>query len=177
MPGLYEGEHFDLAGFCVGAVARRNSDYLYIIPRNDIEAGDVLIGIPSSGPHSNGFSLIRKLYKDNNLEYDKMCLEPTRIYVDDFSDNWQFIKAAAHITGGGIHGNLPRVLPPLYDYELNDTFSAFSPWWQQLYDMSKLNRFEFESVFNCGWGMVIVINKQDVNLLTIEDAKVIGEII
>jgi phosphoribosylformylglycinamidine cyclo-ligase len=180
MPGLYEGEHFDLAGFCVGAVARRNSDYLYIIPRDDIKPGDVLIGIPSSGPHSNGFSLIRKLYKDNNLEYDKMCLEPTRIYVDDLSDNWQFIKAAAHITGGGIHGNLPRVLPSYCDYKLHDNFDVpvrRLSWWKELYYMSKLNKYEFESIFNCGWGMILVVDKISVDqLVDLEDAEVIGEI-
>ena len=181
MPGLYEGEHFDLAGFCVGAVARKNSDYLHIIPRDDIKPGDILVGIPSSGPHSNGFSLLRKIYKDHNLDYDEMCLEPTRIYVDSFSGNFNHIKAAAHITGGGIHGNLPRVLPNYCDFKLHDSWNVYmqaSGWWNDLWHRSDLDELEFENVFNCGWGMVLVVDKRSLeDLRKLDDAQVIGEVI
>ena len=179
MPGLYEGEHFDLAGFCVGTVARKDFNDLHVIPRDDIRPGDVLVGIPSSGPHSNGFSLLRKIYKDNNLEYDEMCLEPTRIYVDCFSGNFHHIKAAAHITGGGIHGNLPRVFPRYCDFKLHDMFNnpRNCDWWWEMELLSKLDRHEFESVFNCGWGMVLVVDKLSLDrLVDLEDAEVIGEI-
>ena len=167
MPGLYEGEHFDLAGFCMGVIERK-----YEIPKN-VSAGDILIGLPSSGPHSNGFSLIRKLYK----EYTEEMLTPTRIYTHNVLPIIKHINALAHITGGGIHGNLPRVLPKGTSYKLK---FKYSKQWQELYKKTKFSKAEFENTFNCGWGMLVVAKKlhdTDKILDHIKDAKVIGEII
>src|SRR5919112_2064728 len=121
MPGLYHGDDYDLAGFAVGAVERGE-----ILPRNDIAAGDVLIGLASSGAHSNGYSLVRKAVDQSGLEWDaaapfergkslgEAILTPTRIYVKSCLSairETKAIKALCHITGGGFPDNIPRVLP------------------------------------------------------------------
>ena len=158
MPGLYKGEHFDLAGFCMGVIEKK-----YEIPRH-VSSGDVLVGLPSSGPHSNGFSLIRKLYKKNMRKFDSFLLTPTRIYSDIILPNLENIKALAHITGGGIHENLLRVLPEGITYRLNKNVHSDlrnnNSWWLDLLKMSKMSTIEFENVFNCGWGMIAVVDKE-----------------
>ena len=164
MPGMYEGDKFDLAGFCMGVVLKD-------IPIG-CESGDFIVGIPSSGPHSNGFSLIRKLYKDNNKPFDDFLLTPTRIYTKEILENLNWIKACSHITGSGIHGNLPRVLGNK-QYELD--IEIPKGWWSELFSMSSMSKFEFENVFNCGWGMLIVTETPD--RLNIPDKQVIGRII
>ena len=158
LPGMYDGDRFDLAGFCMGIVARKDFNYLYEIPRSDIVAGDLIVGIPSSGPHSNGYSLIRKLY-NSYVNYEEYLLTPTRIYVKEVMAVLPYVKAIAHITGGGIHGNLPRVLPTGTNYNLPITLEG---WWQELYDMSKIEQYEFECIFNCGWGMLLVVSRDEV---------------
>lgn len=175
LPGMYKGTRFDLAGFCMGVVARKDFNYLYEIPRTDIVAGDVIVGIPSSGPHSNGYSLIRKIYQPY-INYEEYLLTPTRIYVDEVMSVLPYVKAAAHITGGGIHGNLPRVLPKGTTYNLPIKLEG---WWEELFYMTNMQRYDFESVFNCGWGMLLVISNLDVAdvLEKIKDAKDIGTII
>jgi len=156
MPGVYKGERFDLAGFCMGVVKNKYPKHVL--------AGDVLVGLPSSGPHSNGFSLIRKLYKKNMRKFDSFLLTPTRIYSDIILPNLGNIKAVAHITGGGIHGNLPRVLPKGITYRLNNNVHSDlrnnNSWWIDLLEMSEMSIFEFENVFNCGWGMIAVVDKE-----------------
>ena len=158
MPGVYKGERFDLAGFCVGVIENK-----YEIPRQ-VSSGDVLVGLPSSGPHSNGFSLIRKLYKKNMRKFDSFLLTPTRIYSDIILPNLENIKALAHITGGGIHENLLRVLPEGITYRLNKNVHSDlrnnNSWWLDLLKMSKMSTIEFENVFNCGWGMIAVVDKE-----------------
>ena len=119
-PGLYTKSNFDLAGFAIGLVHAQD-----VRPKN-VKAGDHIIGIPSSGLHSNGFSLIRKLYN----EYTEEMLTPTRIYTYDVLPIIEHINALAHITGGGIHGNLPRVLPIGTSYKLK---FKYSKQWQELY--------------------------------------------
>lgn len=155
MPGVYTGTHFDLAGFCMGVVEHE-------LPRT-CKTGDLLIGIPSSGPHSNGFSLLRKL-----LPMDEIPLEPTRIYTDEILNNITQIKACAHITGGGIHGNLPRVLGTNQTYNLQ--FDIPVGWWRDVWKTSGLDRYDFESTFNCGWGMIVVAEQE----LDIPGSRVIG---
>lgn len=157
MPGVYSDTQFDLAGFCMGVVE-------HALPRA-CNSGDLLIGIPSSGPHSNGFSLLRKL-----LPMDEIPLEPTRIYTHEIMDHIHNIKACAHITGGGIHGNLPRVLGANQTYELE--FDIPSGWWQDLWKTSGMDRHEFESTFNTGWGMIVVAEQE----LDIVGSQVIGKI-
>ena len=156
MPGVYEGERFDLAGFCMGVVKNK-------YPKQ-VSSGDVLVGLPSSGPHSNGFSLIRKLYKKNMRKFDDFLLTPTKIYSDMILPNLENIKALAHITGGGIHGNIPRVIPEGMTYRLNNNVHSDlrnnNSWWIDLLEMSEMSIFEFENVFNCGWGMIAIIAEE-----------------
>ena len=171
MPGMYAEGDYDLAGFAVGAVERGE-----ILPRPDIIAGDALIGLPSSGVHSNGFSLVRKLVANAGLEWDAptpwdqsrslaaSLLEPTRIYVKPLlaaieatggaSDG--AIKALSHITGGGLSENLPRVLPDTVAAAID--LSTFTPpavfgW---LAKQGRLDDREMLRTFNCGIGMVLV---------------------
>jgi len=167
MPGVYTKSKFDLAGFAIGLVHAQDER-----PKN-VKVGDHIIGIPSSGLHSNGFSLIRKLYNG----YTEEMLTPTRIYTYDVLPIIEHINALAHITGGGIHGNLPRVLPKGTSYKLK---FKYSEQWQELYKKTKFSKAEFESTFNCGWGMLLVAKKlheTDKILDHIKDATVIGEII
>ena len=164
MPGVYTKSNFDLAGFAIGLVHAQDER-----PKN-VKVGDHIIGIPSSGLHSNGFSLIRKLYN----EYTEEMLTPTRIYTYDVLPIIKHINALAHITGGGIHGNLPRVLPKGTSYKLK---FKYSKQWQELYKKTKFSKAEFESTFNCGWGMLLVAKETDKILDHIKDAKVIGEVI
>jgi phosphoribosylformylglycinamidine cyclo-ligase len=166
MPDVYEGDKFDLAGFCMGVVIDE-------LPKKDLmKEGDVIIGIPSSGPHSNGFSLLRKLYHGI---YHLNILRPTRIYTNDILSILPLIKGAAHITGGGIHGNLPRILPDNLNYNIN---IILQDWWLDLFNFAKMDKHEFESVFNCGWGMLLVVEKDNVDKITeiINDSKVLGAI-
>ena len=154
MPGVYQDTQFDLAGFCMGIVEQE-------LPRQ-AHCGSLLIGIPSSGPHSNGYSLLRKI-----LPLDEIPLEPTRTYTNEIMDNIDDILACAHITGGGLHGNIPRVLGGL-NYKLE--YGGMVGWWNDLYRDSKLPLHEFESTFNCGYGMVIVAKEE----LDIPGSQVIG---
>jgi len=167
MPGMYAGEDFDLAGFVVGATERGA-----LLPRRDLmKAGDALIGIMSSGPHSNGYSLIRRIIEDAGLTLDskapfapgrrlaKALLEPTRIYVKALMPLIQQgrIKGLAHITGGGITGNTPRMLPDHLTFEIDyDSFErpAVFNW---LAKAGEVNEKEMRRTFNCGVGMILAV--------------------
>jgi phosphoribosylformylglycinamidine cyclo-ligase len=172
MPGMYAGKDFDLAGFSVGVVEREQ-----ILDQSNVQYGDVLIGIESSGPHSNGYSLIRKVLEisDASLqdvigegEYavslGKALLEPTNIYVKPILQLLkQFdIHAVAHITGGGLTENLPRVLPvkskAVIDLNAWDRSVVFD-WLQQ---QGNIEESEMLRTFNCGIGMVIVVAENEV---------------
>ena len=160
MPDMYPQGEYDLAGFCVGAVERVN-----MIDGTTISAGDALVGLAASGPHSNGYSLIRKvlaLAPDEQIEgrsASEALLEPTRIYVRSILELMQAVKVKglAHITGGGISENLPRVIPQQLHAEV-DTSS-----WQQgavfdwLAKTGNIETSEMRRTFNCGIGMVVVV--------------------
>ena len=167
MPGMYEGGKYDLAGFC-GAAAERNA----LFPRHDVmRAGDLLIGIPSSGPHSNGYSLIRKIVAlsgfgwsapcpwNNEITLAEALLIPTKIYVKSVMPLIKsgLIKGLAHITGGGLTENTPRMLPdhltPQYDYEALE----LPPVFKWLQDTGGVALSEMHRTFNCGIGMVLCI--------------------
>ena len=166
MPGLYHGRDYDLAGFSVGAAERGT-----LLPR-DVAAGDIVLGLASSGVHSNGFSLVRKLIADNGLNYDGICpwggalslgealLEPTRIYVKPLlaalrqSDG---IKALAHITGGGLIENVPRVLPENLTCEVDLTNIEVPRVFGWLQSYGNISLREMLRTFNCGVGMVVVV--------------------
>ena len=158
LPGMYENDKFDLAGFALGVIRKDFS-------KSIIKGGEYLIGIPSSGPHSNGFSLLRNL-----LPADRIPLTPTRIYTNEIIDNISNIKACAHITGGGIHGNISRILQG-HQYTLD--LPKKDDWWSTLYSLCKIDEYQFENIFNCGWGMICVAEIE----LPIKDSKVIGKIL
>ena len=167
MPGMYSQGDYDLAGFCVGIVEKE-----CIIDGTACQIGDKLIGIASSGPHSNGYSLIRKILEMNRLS---LCnpfhqttigdhlIEPTRIYVKPILALLQDISvhAIAHITGGGITENLPRVVPEnikaIIDLSAWETPPIFT-WLQQQGD---INEAEMLGTFNCGIGMIVCVSSED----------------
>jgi phosphoribosylformylglycinamidine cyclo-ligase len=180
MPGMYKEGDFDLAGFCVGIAEK---DELNRIDK--IKAGDTLIALPSSGVHSNGFSLVRKLLLEKlgmSLDDDfqgkalkDVLLEPTRIYVKEFKANKDKINALAHITGGGITENLPRVLPDNLKAVVKRADIRVLPIFQFMAEHVELE--EMYRTFNMGVGMVLVVSEQNVeSVLANTDGYVIGYI-
>lgn len=171
MPGMYAKGDYDLAGFAVGAVERN-----MLLPRNTITNGDVLIGIASSGVHSNGYSLVRKIVHDSGMvmtddapfetEHRTLggaLLEPTRIYVKSLLPllATQKIKAMAHITGGGLSENLPRVLPESLAAHI-ELERWDMPWvFKWLMAAGDVDTSEMLRTFNCGIGMILVVAKDD----------------
>ena len=165
MPGMYEGEDYDLAGFCVGVVERAK-----ILDGSRVQPGDALIALPSSGPHSNGYSLIRKVLEVTGADTAEPCgdvslgealLAPTTIYnrpllaVQKLLD----IKAMAHITGGGILENLPRVLPGHLGAEIQRDSWQLPPVFQWLQAGGNIEDTEMMRTFNCGIGMILVVDQ------------------
>ena len=180
MPGMYKEGDFDLAGFCVGIAEK---DELNRIDK--IKAGDTLMALPSSGVHSNGFSLVRKLLLEKlgmSLDDDfqgkplkDVLLEPTRIYVKEFKANKDKINALAHITGGGITENLPRVLPDNLKAVVKRADVRVLPIFQFMAEHVELE--EMYRTFNMGVGMVLVVSSENVDsVLANTDGYVIGHI-
>jgi phosphoribosylformylglycinamidine cyclo-ligase len=157
MPGMYPEGEYDLAGFCVGVVEKER-----ILDGRAIVPGDALLGIASSGPHSNGYSLIRKILERAKPPFDP--LEPTRIYVKPVLKLLESVpvKGLAHITGGGVVGNVPRILPTgtraVIRKDAWPRPAAFT-WLQQTGNVAE---DEMWRVFNCGIGMVAVLSSKDV---------------
>ena len=166
MPGIYKTGDFDLAGFALGAVERNS-----ILPTNVCE-GDVLLGLSSNGIHSNGFSLVRKIIELSKLDLNLPCsfsdlslglelLKPTRLYVDCTRLILKKVNSIVHITGGGIVENVPRGLPEgmtaLIDLDAWELPKVFK-W---LYEAGQLSEIEMLRTFNCGVGLVLVVNKND----------------
>jgi phosphoribosylformylglycinamidine cyclo-ligase len=168
MPGMYEGDDYDLAGFCVGIVDKKK-----IIDGSKVKSGDVLLGLASSGPHSNGYSLIRKILEvseaDINQEFDdgktlgETLLEPTKIYVKPLLRLFKEVevKALSHITGGGLQENLPRVLPKQAKAVVNTNAWSMPKVFQWLQQEGNVDRLEMYRTFNCGIGMVLVVSKEN----------------
>ena len=168
MPGMYKKGDFDLAGFAVGAVEREA-----ILPKqSEIKAGDLIVALPSSGVHSNGFSLVRKIMEIHNLKYDdfaefdtsktyaEIFLEPTKLYVKDCLalHKKSLVKAFCHITGGGFTENIPRILPDNLSFSINSDYKlpALFSWLQT---KANLSLAELYKTFNCGAGMVAVMDE------------------
>jgi len=181
MPGMYSEDDFDLAGFAVGIAERSQMDRVSLVK----PAGQILIALPSSGVHSNGYSLVRKLFfekLDMKLEDDfngkpliETLLEPTRIYVKDFKDNKDNIVALAHITGGGIVENLPRVLPEGVKAVVREADIRVLPVFAFM--EQHVERAEMFRAFNMGVGMVWVVEPENVDaVLANTDGYVIGHI-
>ena len=186
MPDMYKNDDYDLAGFCVGIVDQEN-----VITGEDIQIGDSLIGIASSGPHSNGYSLIRKVLEIQNIDDKKNSsviedlLAPTKIYVKSVSELMKKIKikGMAHITGGGITENIPRILSPNLMANINTNTWEMNPIFEWIATRGNISEEEMRKTFNCGIGMVLVIeNKNTKETLEIlsangEKAWEIGSII
>ena len=166
MPGMYQGEEYDLAGFCVGVVEKQK-----IVTGKKVSQGDVLIALSSSGVHSNGYSLVRKILADSHTSLDmpfekstvgEVLLKPTRIYVKSILALLKQVDvhAISHITGGGFSENIPRVLPDnmcavidLKSWEFPEVFA----WLQQ---KGNIEQHEMFRTFNCGVGMVLVVSSE-----------------
>ena len=166
MPGMYAGDDYDLAGFAVGAAERGR-----LLPRGDLKPGDVLFGLPSSGVHSNGFSLVRRIVALTGLAWDAQApfapgrtlaqalLVPTRLYVKPLLAALKAtdgIKALAHITGGGFPDNIPRVLPEGLGVSLDLAAIPVPPVFGWLAKTGNVAEREMLRTFNCGVGMIVV---------------------
>ncbi|MCT8126468.1 phosphoribosylformylglycinamidine cyclo-ligase [Alishewanella sp. BS5-314] len=163
MPGMYHGDDYDIAGFCVGVVEKAD-----IIDGSKVQPGDQLIALASSGPHSNGFSLIRKVLEVSGQSPETLLagksladhlLEPTRIYVKNLLALFKTtpVHALCHITGGGFWENIPRVLPANTKAVINGKswqWPAIFDWLQQ---QGNISRHEMYRTFNCGVGMIVVV--------------------
>ena len=167
MPGMYEGEDYDLAGFCVGVVEKSK-----IIDGTKVASGDVLLGLASSGPHSNGYSLIRKIVEvsgsswDDDFEGKKLgeqLITPTRIYVKPLLELMETvdIKALSHITGGGLLENIPRVMPDYTCASINSSDWEMPAIFKWLQEKGNIDNTEMYRTFNCGIGMVICVAEED----------------
>ncbi len=163
MPGMYSNGEYDLAGFAVGAVEKN-----LIIDGKDIRSGDVVLGLASSGPHSNGYSLIRKVVETARADLSsgfegrtlgETLLEPTRIYVKPVLAALKQVrlKGLAHITGGGLVENVPRVLPENVCAQLEKSAWPRPPIFEWLRKQGNVAEAEMHRVFNCGIGMAIVV--------------------
>ena len=187
MPGMYEGEDYDLAGFSVGIVEKDQ-----IIDGSNVASGDVLIGLASSGPHSNGYSLIRKVIElQDDLQQTiggkplaEALLEPTRIYVKSLLKliSKHPVHALAHITGGGFTENIPRVLPDFTVANVELGSWPSQPVFDWLQEEGNITDEEMLKTFNCGIGMVICVAKENVDAVLAElaanneDAYIVGNI-
>ena len=193
MPGLYKDGDYDLAGFAVGAAERGT-----LLPRPDIAAGDAVIGLASSGIHSNGFSLVRKIVAASGIGFEAKApfspvmtlggalLTPTRLYVRSCLRAIRetgAVKGLAHITGGGLTDNIPRVLPKRLGVGIDLARLPVLPVFKWLAEQGRVAEFELLRTFNCGIGMVAIVRSdaiaQVTNILTEagENAVLLGEVI
>ncbi len=168
MPGMYAPGHYDLAGFVVGAVERAD-----VLPKTeDMKAGDVLIALPSSGLHANGFSLVRRIVERSGLKWDdkapfddkltlgEALLAPTRIYVKSVLQliRLKRIKGLAHITGGGLTENAPRMCPDHLAPKIDYNAWGLPPMFKWLQETGAVSDEEMRRTFNCGVGMVLAVD-------------------
>ena len=177
MPGFYPEDEYDIAGFCVGSVKKDE-----MLDPSNVKEGDSLVALPSSGVHSNGFSLVRKIFADVNQYIPELgrtlgeeLLTPTRIYVKDVLPVLPFVKSIAHITGGGFYENIPRCLPEGLCAKIDRATVKTPPIFDVIMHEGKIALDEMYHVFNMGVGMVIVTAKPDEITRAIDGAYVIGE--
>jgi phosphoribosylformylglycinamidine cyclo-ligase len=167
MPGMYQHGDYDLAGFCVGIVEKNK-----VIDGSQVQSGDILLGLASSGPHSNGYSLIRKIIEKHNADLKQpfenstlgqSLLEPTRIYVKSLLKLIEKvdIHAVSHITGGGLLENIPRVLPDNCCAKIDQNSWQLPAIFNWLQEHGNIEQNEMHRTFNCGIGMVIAVAKED----------------
>ena len=193
MPGMYQEGDYDLAGFCVGAVERGN-----VLPRLEAQrAGDMLIALASSGPHSNGYSLIRRVVQRADIGWNAPCpfapaeslaavlMAPTRIYVDSVlpvvKKGW--VKGAGHITGGGLIENPPRAVPPGLRPSLDWSAWTLPPVFDWLQSEGGISDYELRRTFNCGIGFMLIVSPEQAPAVLEalidagEDAFVCGQLV
>jgi phosphoribosylformylglycinamidine cyclo-ligase len=172
MPGMYPDGEYDLAGFCVGAAEKSK-----LLPRPDVKAGDVILGLASSGVHSNGFSLVRKCVERagdampamlDGKPYKEALMMPTRLYVKNILSalSQHNIKALAHITGGGLIENIPRVLPEGIAAQLKKGSWPQTELFAWLQKTAGIDDFEMNRTFNNGIGMIVVVDAMDAALVS-----------
>lgn len=186
MPGLYATpEDYDLVGFIIGVVEKER-----LIQGKNIAAGDTIVGLPSSGLHTNGYSLVRKIfgveqsvlntrYPELGRTLDEELLEPHRCYLNQLKPLLPFIKGMAHITGGGLIDNVPRVLPEGLAAKFDSQAWTVPPIFQLIQKRGNVDQDEMYHVFNMGIGMVVICSPANVDHFTkaLPETKVIGEVI
>jgi phosphoribosylformylglycinamidine cyclo-ligase len=193
MPGLYKDGDYDLAGFAVGAAERGT-----LLPSGDIEPGDAVIGLASSGVHSNGFSLVRKIVEHSGLGFEAPApfspvmtlggalLTPTRLYVKSCLRAIResgAVKGLAHITGGGFTDNIPRVLPKHLGVGIDLARLQVLPVFKWLAEQGGVAELEMLRTFNCGVGMIAIVRPDAIKKVTEiliangESVTVLGEVI
>ena len=187
MPKLYSNNDFDLAGFCVGIVEKKN-----ILPKKNINKNDCIIGIKSNGLHSNGYSLINHMLdqkkitlkdKINKNSLGSLIIKPTKIYTEILNiKSFKKIKAIANITGGGLTENIPRVLPKNISASIDYKKIKLQKLFTHIRNKGNIENKEMLKVFNCGIGMVLIVNKKNANSILQElkrykmHAGIIGDI-
>ena len=185
MPGVYTGEDYDLVGFIIGVVEKEK-----IIMGKTIKVGDTIIGLPSSGLHTNGYSLVRRIFGEAKSALDtrypelgrtlgEELLEPHRGYYHQLKPLLSVIKGLAHITGGGLIGNVPRVLPQGLTAKFDSKAWTVPPIFQLIQKRGNVALDEMYRVFNMGIGMVAICSPRDTDQITrtLPEAKVIGEVV
>ena len=175
-PGMMPEDDYDLAGFAVGIVDKKK-----IFDTASVKAGDVIIALPSSGVHSNGFSLVRKVFGEDALagELGAKLLTPTRIYVKDILAISELvsIKACAHITGGGFYENIPRALPEGIAAKIKKDAVRIHPLFTEIAETGNIPERDMFNTFNMGVGMCVIVDKADAEkaVSAVEDAYILGE--
>ncbi|MBI2852763.1 MAG: phosphoribosylformylglycinamidine cyclo-ligase [Chloroflexi bacterium] len=185
MPGVYAGEDYDLAGFIVGVVEKDR-----IIMGKNITAGDTLIGLPSNGLHTNGYSLARRIFGESRADMEtyypelgrtvgEALLEPHLCYYRQLKPLLPHVKGLAHITGGGLVGNIPRVLPEGTAAQIDSRTWEALPIFTLMQQKGNVDRGEMYRVFNMGIGMVVITSPENAGTITgaLPEAKVIGEVV
>ncbi len=185
MPGLYTADDYDLVGFIIGAVEKKK-----IIMGKTITAGDSIIGLPSSGLHTNGYSLVRKIFGETKSALDahypelgrtlgEELLEPHRCYYHQLKPLLPIIKGMAHITGGGLIGNVPRILPQGTAAQFHSQAWTIPPIFQLVQQRGNVEQQEMYRVFNMGIGMAVICSPKDAARLipALPESKVIGEVV
>ena len=188
MPKVYKKGDFDIAGFCVGVIEKKD-----LLPKKNINTSDCIIGIKSSGFHSNGYSLLNNLISKNKININETLgkkdigtelIKPTKIYTDILNiKSFKKIKAIANITGGGLTENIPRVLPENKSAQLDFNKITMSKIFQYIQKKGNVDNEEMLRVFNCGVGMILIVKRNDADLIINElkkiklNSSIVGDII
>jgi phosphoribosylformylglycinamidine cyclo-ligase len=185
MPGIYAGEDYDLVGFIVGVVEKSER-----LDQPPIKTGDAILGLPSSGLHTNGYSLVRRIFgikrSSLNAFYPELgrtlgeeLLEPHRCYYPQLKPALRLVKGMAHITGGGLIGNVPRILPLGLTARFHQGLWSIPPIFLLIQQQGNVATSEMYGVFNMGMGMVVICSPSNVSELSqlVPEAKLIGEMV